>query len=133
LRPDDGPGQTAPPETRRGLTASEVASRLRHDGPNALPVSPPPPAWRLLLAQMVHFFALLLWIAGGLAFVAGMPQLGVAIFIVVVINGLFAYAQEYRAERLRDLLPRKATVVRDGRTIEVDAKELVVGDLVLLA
>lgn len=76
---------------------------------------------------MVHFFALLLWIAGGLAFVAGMPQLGVAIFIVVVINGLFTFAQEYRAERLRDLLPRKATVVRDGRTIEVDAKELVVG------
>jgi magnesium-transporting ATPase (P-type) len=85
---------------------------------------------------MVHFFAILLWIAGTLAFVAGLPQLGVAIFVVVVINGLFAFAQEYRAERaaerLRDLLPRKTTVLRDGRTVEVDASELVVGDVVLL-
>jgi calcium-translocating P-type ATPase len=86
---------------------------------------------------LVHFFAILLWVAGTLAFVAGMPQLGVAIFIVVVINGLFAFAQEYRAEhaaeRLRDLLPRRATVLRDGRTVEVDASELVVGDVVLLS
>ena len=137
MTPGDGPGQTVPPDTRRGLTSSEAASRLARDGPNALPVSPPPPAWRLLLAQLVHFFALLLWFAGGLAFVAGLPQLGVAIFIVVVINGLFAFAQEYRAERaaerLRDLLPRKATVLRDGKIVEVDAGDLVVGDVVLLA
>jgi calcium-translocating P-type ATPase len=86
---------------------------------------------------MVHFFAILLWVAGVLAFVAGMPELGVAIFVVVVINGLFAFAQEYRAERaaerLRDLLPRRATVLRDGRAVEVDANELVVRDVVLLA
>jgi magnesium-transporting ATPase (P-type) len=86
---------------------------------------------------LVHFFAILLWVAGVLAFVARMPELGVAIFVVVVINGLFAFAQEYRAERaaerLRDLLPRKATVLRDGRAVEVDADELVVGDAVLLS
>jgi magnesium-transporting ATPase (P-type) len=86
---------------------------------------------------MVHFFAILLWMAGGLAFVARMPALGVAIFVVVVINGLFAFAQEYRAERaaerLRDLLPRRATVLRDGRPVEVEASELVVGDIVLLS
>ena len=38
---------------------------------------------------MVHFFALLFWVAGGLAFLAGMPQLGVAVFVVVVLNALF--------------------------------------------
>jgi magnesium-transporting ATPase (P-type) len=85
---------------------------------------------------MVHFFALMLWVAGVLAIVAGMPQLGFAIFVVIVLNGIFAFLQEYRAERasekLRDLLPRRATVVRDGTPIEIDAFGLVVGDVVLL-
>ncbi|QIN84749.1 HAD-IC family P-type ATPase [Rubrobacter tropicus] len=121
----------------RGLTSSQAAARLRKDGPNVLPTAPPPPAWRLLAGQMVHFFAVLLWVAGGLAFVARMPELGVAIFAVVIINGLFSFFQEYRAERaaerLRDLLPRRATVLRNGEPVEVDAGGLVVGDVVLLS
>ena len=55
----------------------------------------------------------------------GCPQLGVAIFVVVVLNGVFAFVQEYRAERaaerLRDLLPRRVTVIRDGTRVEIDA------------
>jgi magnesium-transporting ATPase (P-type) len=86
---------------------------------------------------MSHFFAVLLWAAGVLALVAGMPELGVAIFVIVVINGLFAFAQEYRAERaaerLRDLMPKHATVLRDGAPQLVDARQLVVGDVVLLS
>lgn len=124
-------------DTRMGLTSEEAVRRLAHDGPNRLPVRKPPPAWKHLLAQMVHFFALMLWVAGALAFVAGMPQLGAAIFVVIVVNGAFAFAQESRAERaaerLRDLLPRRAMVVRDGMPVEVDADELVVGDVVILA
>jgi magnesium-transporting ATPase (P-type) len=65
---------------------------------------------------MVHFFALMLWVAGILAILAGMPQLGLAIFVVILLNGIFAFVQEYRAERasekLRDLLRRRATVIR---------------------
>ena len=60
-----------------------------------------------------------------------------AIFFVVVLNGVFAFVQEERAEhaaeRLRDLLPRRVTVVRDGQRAEIPAEDLVVGDLVLLA
>ncbi|BBZ06518.1 hypothetical protein MDOR_06870 [Mycolicibacterium doricum] len=56
------------------------------------------PWWRRLAAQLVHFFALVFGSASGLAFVAGLPQLGVAILIVVVPNGLFAFAQEERAQ-----------------------------------
>lgn len=119
----------------RGLSTAAAAERLRRDGPNRLPATPPPPAWRLVGAQLVHFFALMLWVAGALAFVAGMPQLGVAIFVVVLVNGIFAFAQEYRAERaserLRDLLPRRVIVLRDGAPAEIDAAELVVDDLVL--
>jgi P-type E1-E2 ATPase len=90
----------------------------------------------LLAGQLVHFFALMLWAAAGLALLAGMPALAVAIAVVVVLNGAFSFAQEYRAdraaERLRDLLPVHATVRRDGHPVEVDADELVLGDLVLL-
>ena len=85
---------------------------------------------------MVHFFALMLWFAALLAWWAAMPALAVAIGIVVVLNGLFAFAQEHRAERaaarLRDLLPRRVTVRRDGRPQVVDAADLVVGDVVVL-
>ena len=120
-----------------GLTSSEAATRLARDGPNTLPAPVKPSVFRKIGAQMSHFFAVMLWAAGVLAFIAGMPQLGVAIFIVVIVNGLFAFAQENRAEhaaeRLRDLLPRRTIVVRDGQPHEIDASELVVGDLVMLS
>ena len=120
-----------------GLTSEEAAARRRRDGPNRMPDRARTPAWQSLLRQMVHFFALMLWVAGGLAFVAGMPQLGVAIFVVVLVNGVFAFVQEERAERaaerLRDLLPIRVDVRRDGGRVTVDAEDLVVGDRVLLA
>lgn len=86
---------------------------------------------------MVHFFALLFWAAAVLAFVAGLPQLGIAIIAVVVLNGLFAFAQEERAqhaaEGLRRMLPRLITVLRDGVPKEISADELVVDDVVILS
>ena len=77
-------------------------------------------------AQLTHFFALMLWVAAGLAWIAGLPQLSVAIVIVIVVNGAFSFAQEERAtkaaESLRSLVPTKAVVVRDSQrtTISVD-------------
>ncbi|WP_037314336.1 cation-translocating P-type ATPase [Amycolatopsis orientalis] len=119
-----------------GLTTAEAAAALRHDGPNTLPAAKGRNPLLTLAGQMVHFFALMLWAAAGLALVAGMPVLSIAIAVVVVLNGAFSFAQEYRAdraaERLRDLLPVRATVRRDGRAVVVDAAELVVGDVVLL-
>ncbi|MGW3353448.1 cation-translocating P-type ATPase [Nonomuraea rubra] len=120
----------------RGLTAAEAASRLTRDGPNILPAARRTPAIVLLLRQMVHFFALLLWGASVLALLAGMPQLAVAIVIVVLLNGAFAFAQEYRAdqasERLRELIPAGVVVRRDGRRLSIEAADLVAGDVVLL-
>jgi len=117
-----------------GLTAAEAVRRRPRDG-NRLPVERPPSPVRLLLAQLVHFFALLLWAASVLAFIGGMPQLALAIAVVVVLNGAFAFAQEYRADKaaeaLRELVPNRVTVVRDGRRQKVDAIDVVVGDLVL--
>ncbi len=118
------------------LTTAE-AQRLRVvHGPNALPAAPRPRAWLMLAKQLTHFFALLLWAAAVLATLAGMPALGGAIVVVIVFNGVFAFAQEYRADRavdrLRDLLPVNTVVRRDGRRQSIPATELVPGDLVVL-
>ena len=119
-----------------GLTAADAAARLRADGPNRLPGPKRRHPALVLAAQLVHFFALMLWVAALLAVVAGMPALAVAIAVVVVLNGVFSFAQEYRAdraaERLRELLPVRATVRRDGKAVLVDAADLVVTDVVLL-
>ncbi|MFM7070008.1 MAG: cation-transporting P-type ATPase, partial [Actinomycetes bacterium] len=120
-----------------GLRASEVLARRARDGRNVLPPPPARPLWRELLRQLTSFFAGLLWVAAALALVAGLPELSVAIVVVVLLNGTFAFVQEYRSERaasaLQDLLPRRATVVRDGVQRDVDAADLVVDDTVLLA
>ncbi len=117
-----------------GLSSHEAEQRLHRYGPNTLPRPRPVPVWKLAVEQLTHFFALLLWGGAALAALAGMPPLSLAIVVIVIVNATFAFVQEYRAgraaERLRDLLPRRATVVRDGRRTTVDASQLVPGDLV---
>jgi magnesium-transporting ATPase (P-type) len=119
-----------------GLTTEEADARLRAIGPNIVPHAKGPGAVRRLAAQMTHFFALMLWVAAALALVGGMPQLGVAIVVVVIVNGVFSFIQEERAERaahaLSALLPEVATVGRDERRIDVPAAALVPGDVLLL-
>ncbi|GAA0808225.1 cation-translocating P-type ATPase [Spirilliplanes yamanashiensis] len=126
----------APLQVRAGLSAAEAARRLAAIGPNALPEPGRPSPWLLLARQLTHFFALLLWVAAALAVVAGMPQLGVAIAVVVVVNGVFAFAQEFRAdratERLRGMMPATASVRRDGHRVTVPSADLVPDDVVLL-
>jgi magnesium-transporting ATPase (P-type) len=119
-----------------GLTSIEAAELLRVHGPNTVPGRRRQPAWRRLVGEMSHFFAAMLWVAAVLAVVAGLAQLGVAIVVVIVVNGLFAFVQEERAEhaaeRLRDLLPTGVRVRRDGSATTVDSREVVPGDVVLL-
>ena len=135
-QPHETGGDPSRPFVSAGLSLEEVELRRKHYGPNLLSRPPHLPLWRRLLSQLVHFFAIMLWIAGGLAILAGMPQLGFAIFVVIVLNGLFAFLQEYRAEkageRLRDLLPQRVMVRREGTRQSIDAIELVPDDVVVL-
>ena len=119
-----------------GLSSAEARSRLAEYGPNVLAEAKPPSHVRRLFAQLVHLFALLLWAGAVLAWLAGMPQLSIAIVVVVLVNAAFAFAQEYRAERaadaLRRMLPQTARVRRDGEVVELPAEELVPGDVLVL-
>jgi calcium-translocating P-type ATPase len=131
------PATTSAAVVPDGLTSAQARERLARDGPNVLPEGERRNAWRQLAAQLTHLLALLLWVAVVLALLAGMPALSVAIAVIVVLNALFAFWQEYRADRsadrLRRLLPSATRVLRDGRTTTVDSSELVVDDIVLLS
>lgn len=85
----------------------------------------------------LNLFAVLLWIGGIMAFVADMPQLGIAIFLVIIINAVFSFWQEYKAERavdaLQRLLPMKVKVIRDSIIKEIEALQIVPGDLIELS
>lgn len=120
-----------------GLSRREVERRLVVNGRNELTRRRGRRWPRQVAAQVAHPLALLLWVAAGLAFLAGTPVLGVAILAVIALNALFAFVQERQAERaveaLARYLPPRATVVRDGSRQEVDAAELVPGDVLLLA
>ena len=91
----------------------------------------------LLAGNFTHLLALLLWIAALLAFVGSLPELGWAIIAVIVINGVFSFAQEYRASRLVEAIQRQVRqpcrVRRNGQLFAVDSAVLVPGDVVLLS
>ena len=119
-----------------GLRPDEAAKRLDEYGRNLLEKKRGTPLWRKFIYNFIHFFAIMLWVAAILSFVAAMPELGYACIAVIVINAIFTFWQEFKAEKaidtLQKILPRRARVVRDGDELEVDAEELVPGDLMLL-
>ena len=126
-----------------GLSAEDARQRLIRYGLNRLPEPTGPSLFSKLIRQFTHFLAILLWIAAGLAFVAhllkpgeGMAILGWAIIAVVVVNAIFSFVQEYKAERaaqaLRRLLPATAWVIRDSVTQQVPRQDIVPGDVLLL-
>ena len=130
--------------SEQGLGIDEARRRLAEFGPNAIQAARKRPLALRFLGQFTHFLAILLWIAAGLSFFSeyfqpgeGMLTLGVAIIAVIVINAIFTFVQEYRAEKaleaLKKLLPFRVTVCRDGRDAEHSVDEVVPGDVIRLA
>jgi Ca2+-transporting ATPase len=120
-----------------GLTADEAQSRLKQYGPNKLSEAKKKSPLIKLLKNFTHLMAILLWVGGIVGIIAKMPQMAIAIWMVNVINGLFSFWQEFRAEKateaLKKMLPTSARVLRDGTEQKIMAEDLVPGDVVLLA
>jgi magnesium-transporting ATPase (P-type) len=121
----------------QGLTQAEAEERLERFGRNAIRELKRKPLYLKFLDNFTHLMAILLWIGGIVAFIAQMPQLGFAIWMVNLINGSFSFWQEYKAEKateaLRRLLTQYARVLRDGEERQILAEELVPGDIMVLA
>ena len=119
-----------------GLSQDEATKRLQSHGPNVITKVKGKPLWRKFLANFTHLMAILLWVGGIVGFLAQLPQIGIAIWMVNIINGAFSFWQEFKAEKateaLRKLLPSYARALRDGEVQRILAEELVPGDVILL-
>ncbi len=130
--------------SENGLSEAEAAKRLSENGLNEISAVARTSLSLRFLGQFTHFLAILLWIGAGLSFLSawlhpgeGMLTLGAAIIGVIFINALFTFIQEYRAEKaleaLKKLLPFYVRVIREGRERRIHSREVVTGDIILLA
>ncbi|MCZ7628593.1 MAG: cation-transporting P-type ATPase [Microthrixaceae bacterium] len=119
-----------------GLDASEVSRRTEAFGANQLAEAEPDPAWKRLLAQFRNVLTYVLLGAAVISAAVGDIQDPIVILVVLLINGVFGFIQENRAdaamEALSEMLELVVRVRRDGALREVPASELVPGDVVLL-
>jgi Ca2+-transporting ATPase len=125
------------PGSAQGLSAAEARQRLARDGANELPVSKPRSLFRLAREVASEPMFLLLVACGAIYLVLGDRQEALMLLgFVFVVMGI-SFVQQRRSERsleaLRDLSSPHALVLRDGSSVHIAARELVLGDLVLLA
>ena len=122
--------------SRRGLSAEEATRRLAATGPNALEAARRVSPWQLLAAQFRNVLIVILLVATALSAVLGHAVEAVAITVIVVFAVLLGFVQEFRAERaieaLREMSAPRATVIRDGDEIDIPAREVVPGDMLVL-
>lgn len=137
-------------DRQAGLTSQQAQANLDRYGLNELVETGGRSAWKILLDQFTNIMLILLivvaLVSGGLDFFdwrSGKLDAGeipfkdtIAIFAIVILNGLLGYFQESKAEKdlaaLKKLASSRVRVIRDGRILEVDSKELVPGDIMLL-
>lgn len=124
-----------------GLTSNEVTQRQRYFGKNELKQTNGRGNLAILWDQFTNIMlVMLIAIAIISAFLdlrqSNFPKDSIAIFTIVILNGILGYVQESKAEQalaaLKRLSPTRVKVIRDGITQEVDAGELVPGDIVLI-
>jgi sodium/potassium-transporting ATPase subunit alpha len=130
--------------SENGLAEEEAKKRFLEFGPNEIQEVKKKPLILRFLSQLTHFLAVLLWIAAILSFLSeylhpgeGMLTLGLAIVAVIFINAVFAFIQEYRAEKaleaMKKLLPFFVKVMREGKERQLFAREVVIGDVIDLS
>jgi len=119
-----------------GLSEAQAVERLLTHGANRLPPAPRRPAWLRFLLQFHNPLIYVLLVAGAITLLLGHRLDAGVIAGVVLINALIGHIQEGKAERaldaVRGMLAERATVVRDGERRQIDAANLVPGDVVWL-
>jgi len=122
---------------RRGLDGAEAARRLGAEGFNELPQDRRPTAWRTIWRTCTEPMFLLLVAAGALYVVLGDLREALLLLFAVTVVMTITIVQERRTERvleaLRDMTSPRALVIRDGVQQRIPGREVVRGDLLLLA
>ncbi|MDP2416981.1 MAG: HAD-IC family P-type ATPase [Hydrogenophaga sp.] len=121
----------------QGLSSPEAADRLRQHGPNRMEVTEGSGLWRRVLAQFNNLLIMVLLAAVVVTALIGHTLDAAVILAVVLLNVFIGVLQEGKAEKalqaIRHLLAPHAMVLRDGRLHEIDAADLVPGDVVQVA
>jgi Ca2+-transporting ATPase len=127
--------QTGTP-SRDGLSGDEAARRLAEQGFNELVDSGAKSPWRILAEQFTSLLIVILVVAAIASAILGDYEDAIAIVAIIMLNAVLGFRQEYRAEKtmlaLRKLATPVVRVMRGGQVEEILARELVVGDVVLL-
>ena len=124
-------------ETLTGLTSTQVLEQRAKFGENRLPSEKGVSAWTILFNQFKSPLVYIILTAAGVSLVLGEWGDFAIIMMVVVVDVILGFVQEYQAQRtyvaLKGLLKPTTTVIRDGHRAEVEVWELVPNDLALLA
>lgn len=126
--------------TDEGLSNAEAMARLQRFGTNQIEFHRSRSPWLMLLGEFTELFPLLLMAASLLAFFAnylspdaGYGLIGAALLVVVVLNAVVSFVQNYKVEQLMlsflDYIPKEVALLRGGEKVILDAKEVVPGDL----
>ena len=120
----------------RGLSKAEASRRLMEHGPNELQAARRISPWAILFEQFKNILVLILLIAVVLSAFLGHSIEAIAIAVILLFAVLLGFVQEYRAERAIEALKRMAaptaTVIRDGEEMDMPARDLVPGDIILI-
>ncbi len=120
-----------------GLSAGEVSSRYGRYGRNIFDHKKKRNGWKLFAGQFKDALALILIVAAVLSLVFGEMRDATIILLIVLVNAIISFIQEFKAERILDHMERLVTahamVMRDGEKKEVDASDLVPGDVIALS
>lgn len=119
--------------TSNGLTQTEATKRQASYGPNTINHSKQKSQIKAFLKNFISLMAILLWVSGLIAMLTGSMELGIAIWLVNIINGIFSFWQEHKAAKATDslmaMLPTYTRVYRDSKIEQLNATELVPGDI----
>jgi Mg2+-importing ATPase len=123
--------------TPEGLSATNAAARLERDGPNEISQTRRTHLVVDLLHRLANPLVAILLVAAGIAGATGDIASFTIIVLVVLLSTVLDMVQEHRAEATAEALKRSialhATVLRDGRSLDLPAREIVAGDVVMLS
>ncbi len=121
---------------RKGLTAEQAEERVREHGRNVLQESKKKSALQIFLEQFQDLLVIILIVAAVISMVSGNPESTVVIFAVIILNAILGTVQHEKAEKsldsLKALSSPVAKVRRNGKKMEIDSREVVPGDILLL-
>jgi Ca2+-transporting ATPase len=128
-------------DSNSGLTGQQVSERWQQYGPNELEETEGRSPWSIFIDQFTNIMLIMLMAVAVVSAILDLrnnhfPKDAIAIFAIVILNGILGYFQESRAEKalaaLKNMASPLVRVIRDGKTLEISAKEVVPGDIMLL-